>query len=307
MIKSYFWIINLLLIAVGAYFVADIVNVVIGSRLEASIQAPKNPPLSNALTSTASTKGGGDYGSIVEGNIFNSKMRGKKPEPEVGAQETATELSAAPLVPLGLTLVGTVAGQGASYAVIEDPKTREQLLYRVGDLVAEDAKIIQIKRNIVVVLRGKEKETLEVSLFPEENKPAAQHPARASIPPAQPKTGNAPAGTSVRQVSKNRWVLDRREIESAVDNLPQLLTKARIIPNFSEGKPDGFRIFAITEDSLYSKIGLQNGDILHRINGIEVKDPQNFLKVFEQLKDESNITVDLVRNNQKETFGYEIR
>ncbi|WDT81411.1 MAG: PDZ domain-containing protein [Candidatus Manganitrophus sp.] len=102
-------------------------------------------------------------------------------------------------------------------------------------------------------------------------------------------------------------MVDRREIENAVNNLPQLLTKARIVPNFSEGKPDGFRIFAITEDSLYAKIGLQNGDILHRVNGIEVKDPQNFLKVFEQLKDENAINVDLVRNNQRETFSYEVR
>jgi len=102
-------------------------------------------------------------------------------------------------------------------------------------------------------------------------------------------------------------VIDRREIENAVDNLPQLMAKARLIPNINDGKPDGFRIFAIMEGSLYAKIGLQNGDILHRVNGVDVKDPQNLLKVFEQLKDESAIVVDLVRNNQKETFNYEIR
>ncbi len=89
--------------------------------------------------------------------------------------------------------------------------------------------------------------------------------------------------------------------------MPQLLTKARIIPNFKDGKPDGFRIFAIAKDSLFSKIGLQNGDILSRINNVDVKNPQNFMKVLEQLKDESSINIDLVRSNQKQTFSYDIR
>jgi general secretion pathway protein C len=251
-------------------------------------------------------KGNSDYLSIVEGNIFNSKMRGKRPEPEQ-FQEAAPEASvAAPKVPLNMTLIGTAVGQGgASYAIIEDTKTKEQLLYRVGDLVLDDAKVAKISRNKVEIRRGNEKEVLEVSLTPEEPKPGAPAAPITSAPAAA--KGSPTSNSSVRQVSRNKWMLDKREVEAAVDNLPQLLTKARIIPNFSDGKPDGFRIFAITEDSIYTKIGLQNGDILHRVNGIEVKDPSNFLKVFEQLKDETSITVDLVRNNQKETFGYEIR
>jgi general secretion pathway protein C len=293
-------VLHLTMIAVGAYFMADMANVVVGSRLEAAIEVPRRGDLPMKGASPAALKGNADYEAIVEGNIFNSKLRGKRPEPEA-FQSEAPEMSAAPKVPLNMTLIGTAVGQGgASYAIIEDAKTKEQLLYRVGDLLLDDAKIARISRNKVEILRGNEKEVLEVSLTQEETKPGTQ-PATST--PVAPK-GTA---SSVRQVSRNRWVLDKREVESAVDNLPQLLTKARIIPNFSNGKPDGFRIFAIMEDSLYSKIGLQNGDILHRVNGIEVRDPQNFLKVFEQLKDETSITVDLVRNNQKETFGYEIR
>lgn len=298
MFKSYFWLLHLAMIAAGSYFIADMANVAIGSRLEASIAVPKgaNPGAVSAVAS----KGGRDYNAIVEGNIFNSKMRGKKPETPVGSDQAMPE-TALPRVPLNQTLLGTMVGNDEeSYAVIEDSKTHEQLLYRVGDLIGEDGKIAKITRNKVVVRRGGENEILEVSLFPEENKPVP-HAAQTALTPA------GPTGNNVRPAGKNRWVVDRREIENAVDNLPQLLTKARIVPNFSDGKPDGFRIFAITEDSLYSKIGLQNGDILHRVNGIEVKDPQNFMKVFEQLKDESAITVDLVRNNQKETLSYEIR
>ncbi len=301
MFKSYFWVLHLAMIAAGAYFVADMANVAIGSRLEASI-SPK--AAGNPGAPVAASKGTRrDYNAIVEGNIFNSKMRGKQPEVAGPNMDPSLPAMSAPKMPLNQTLLGTMVGNEAeSYAVIEDSKTREQLLYRIGDILGEDARIMKISRNKVVVRRGGEDEILEVSLFPEENKPVSQAAPTVLTPSAPSAPGN-----NIRAAGKNRWVMDRREIENAVDNLPALLTKARIVPNFSEGKPDGFRIFAITEDSLYSKIGLQNGDVLHRVNGIEVKDPQNFLKVFEQLKDENAITVDLVRNNQKETFSYEIR
>lgn len=303
--RSYFWVLHLVMIAVGAYFMADMANVVVGSRLEAAIESPRRGDDFSGKASPAALKGNADYQSIVEVNIFNSKMRGKRPEPEKFQDTAAPEAPAAPKVPLNLTLIGTAVGHGgASYAVIEDAKTKEQLIYRVGDPISDDAKIAKISRNKVEIRRGNENEVLEVSLNPEENKAAGAAPATSA--PAAAK-GSPTSNSTIRQVSRNKWMLDKREVEAAVDNLPQLLTKARIIPNFTDGKPDGFRIFAITEDSIYNKIGLQNGDILHRVNGIEVKDPQNFLKVFEQLKDETSITVDLVRNNQKETFGYEIR
>ncbi|NKE71402.1 type II secretion system protein GspC [Candidatus Manganitrophus noduliformans] len=302
MFKSYFWVLHLAMIAAGAYFIADMANVAIGSRLEASI-APRSAGNPGGVPAAASKGTFRDYNAIVEGNIFNSKMRGKQPEVAGPNADPSFPAMSAPRVPLNQTLLGTMVGSDEeSYAVIEDIKTREQLLYRIGDVVGEDGRIAKISRNKVVILRGGEEEILEVSLFPEENKPG---------PRAAPTvlTPNAPStpGANIRQAGKNSWVVDRREIENAVNNLPQLLTKARIVPNFSEGKPDGFRIFAITEDSLYAKIGLQNGDVLHRVNGIEVKDPQNFLKVFEQLKDENAINVDLVRNNQRETFSYEVR
>ncbi|SRR5579884_1807886 len=302
MFKSYFWLLHLAMIAAGSYFIADMANSTIGSRLEASVAVPKggNPTPVSAVVSKGTSR---DYNAIIEGNIFNSKMRGKKPETTSTGPSQPLQEVVVPKTPLNQTLLGTMVGsEEESYAVIEDAKTHEQLLYRIGDPIGEDGKIVKISRNKVMVRRGADTETLEVTLFPED-KAAAPRATPAALPPTPPPT----PGSNIRAVGKNRWVVDRHEIDNAVDNLPQLLTKARVVPNFTDGKPDGFRIFAITDDSLYAKIGLQNGDVLHQINGIEVKDPQNFMKVFEQLKDENAITVDLVRNNQKETFSYEIR
>jgi general secretion pathway protein C len=283
------------MIALGSYFLADGINLFVGSRLEASVQPPPK------LFEKAISKPTGDYQSIIEGNIFNGRLRGKPVQEAPSPPQPAV-----PLSPLNLILIGTAVGDDGRYAVIEDGRTHEQRLYRLGDRLnpeaqEQEAKIVRISRNEVVILRQGQREVLTLPQEDGKSSVAPIQPTPTAIGPA------AVAGSGIRQVAEGKWVLDRREIDSAVDNLPQLLTKARVIPNFTNGKPDGFKIFAIDNGSLYAKIGLQNGDIIQRINGIEMRDPQNFMRVFQQLKDEPNITIDLVRNNQRETFGYEIR
>jgi len=291
------------MIAAGAYFMADMANLSISSHLESMI-GPR-PEVSSTVGSPTlrqGKKGAENYRVIVQKNIFNSAS--KPAVVSTPGESKSVPIQQVSLPPLNLTLVGTAN----PYAIIKDPKEKKQKLYRKGDVIGmvigqsdvNKPKLVSVNRNKVVLLRGGKKEVLEVEIKSKKSKTAKRVSARNRSP--KPK-----AADTIQQVSDNQWVLDRRELDDAMKNLPQLLTKARVIPSFKDGKPDGFRIFAIAKDSLYAKIGLQNGDILHRINSVDVKSPQNFMKVIEQLKDENSINVDLVRNNQKETFSYEIR
>ena len=285
-----FWVI---LICAAAWLGADIVNRQVWQRIDAAIALPPraqsgaDQPPREGLADPPE-----DFSAIVTGDIFNSKGR--------GAPASIPQMEAAPIeivqkAPLPLSVVGTVVGP-PSFAIIEDVKTKQQALYRTGDLLADVARLVQIRRNAIVVSRGGEIDTLEVAYAPQKSAPTLL------------RTPAEPAATSgVRKLAEGRYVVDRREVDGAVENLPQLLTQARIIPNFTAGKPDGFRIFAIQAASLYAKIGLQNGDILHRVNDIEVKDPQNVMQIFSQLKDQNRIAVDLVRGGQPQTLSYEIR
>jgi len=267
----------IVLITLAAWFLADLVNLVLGDQLTV--------PTAKALASTGIVTtqvelGRRDLASVIlERNIFNSR-----PVPSISPIETpAVEMPG-----LKLRLIGTVVGGAqSSFAIIEDLTSREQQLYRLDDLVAQGARLVRIERNEVVLQRGSIKETLSVYL---------------EEPPIQ--GGEA---TSVRSVARNKWVLDKRELSGALENISQLLTQARLIPNFTAGRPDGFKIVNISPRSFYEKIGLQNGDVLQRVNGVDVKDPQSFLIVFQQLKEENNFSLDLLRNNSKETFQYEIQ
>lgn len=288
--RRYLWTLNLLFLLGFSYFVADLVSLFIGHRLEIPARLSTSEWVATTEAQVKPTEE--IYSSIVDRNIF-----GIKPSAAIAAPE---EMAPQPvqLLPLRVRLVGTiVGGPEESLAVIEDAGTKEQRLYHLEDIVGTDAKLIEVARNEVTFLRGSIRETLTVEELGAPGRTAAA-PARTPIPARLPR----PSG------DQRSWVLDRQEVASVLENLPQLLTKARVVPNLSpDGKNNGFRVVSISPASFYERIGLRNGDVLQRINGIEVKDPQTFMQVFTQLKDESSITLDLLRNNQKKSFNYEIR
>ena len=90
-------------------------------------------------------------------------------------------------------------------------------------------------------------------------------------------------------------------------DLPKLLTQARAVPYVVNGAPSGYRMDYIAPASFYEKIGIQYGDVVQRVNGVDVRDPSTMLSLFQQLKNERTVKVDLVRNNQKTTVTYELR
>ncbi len=322
--RPYLWVVHLVLIATGAYFLADISNFFIADRLHTSMGArPKFQPSVNQGPELAfASLRGVSYSSIIQKNIFDPTMGIFIPPPPPPAIVRPPVFVPPPVftpppvvvpkVPLNVRLIGTVIRiDSPSYAVIQDNRTSKQLIYRVGDFLLEDAKIILIERNKVVISRGEdEKVILEISLSGVASSRSEMlpqsHQQPAPQPVAVPAPMRPPAG-GIRQIGEARWLMDRSEVDYAVAHLPELLTKARVVPNFTDGQADGFRIFAIQEDSVYARIGLQNGDILKRVNQIDVRNPQNFLQVFQQLKDESRITIDLVRNSEEKTFDYTIR
>jgi general secretion pathway protein C len=116
-----------------------------------------------------------------------------------------------------------------------------------------------------------------------------------------------PAGAGVRKVSDGRYVVDQREVASSTDNLNTILTQARALPYQEQGKTTGFRISEIVAGSIYEKIGLQNGDVVQRVNSQDVDDPGKFFQVYQGLKEEKHISIDLLRNGQRQTLNYDIR
>lgn len=191
-----------------------------------------------------------------------------------------------------LRLIGVVLGaQRGVFAIVEELSSKKQVLYRLHDQIPELGEVSEIRRDGMVVRQGDLEELLELGLS---DKPAV---AAVGSSPATPQAPGAPV----------RKVIDRREVELAMNDLPKLLTQARAVPNMVNGTVNGFRIDYIAPASFYEKIGVQAGDVLQRVNGVDIRDPSTMLSLLQQLKNERVVKLDMVRNNQRSTVTYELR
>jgi general secretion pathway protein C len=188
------------------------------------------------------------------------------------------------LEPLNLALIGIFYNKaGGSSAIIEDTKKKVQDVFREGQSVFEIATVSSIKPGQVEVKYAGGTEVLVIEDLPSDSSPVA-----------------APSDAK-------ELIVQEDELNSALDNLPLLLTQARAVPYFKDGQAVGLRLFAIKSGSMFEKIGLKNGDILKNINGNNLGDRSQAMKLFEQLREERNLTLELERNRTPQTFFYKIR
>ncbi|MBX7145187.1 MAG: hypothetical protein K1X79_12100 [Oligoflexia bacterium] len=224
-----------------------------------------------------------DYDAIARSNLFGplgTQMQQKPAEP------------AKPVVKSAFTLIGTfiVTGDGGT-AIIEDQKKKTQDVFSVGDMVFGEAKLVEIQSDRVILDRSGNKEELVMEDLATD---------KGSSGPVEFKEG-------IAFVSENEVLVQEPELDKALENLPLLLTQARAVPYFKDGKSIGLRLFAVKQGSLFERLGLKNGDILKAINSNPLGDLSQAIKLFETLKQERSINVQLERERNDREVHYQIR
>lgn len=208
----------------------------------------------------------------------------------VGPATTRQSLNAASKI----KLLGVVIGhrKGLS-AIIEDLASKRQDFYRLHDQIPDIGHIQEIRADGILIRQGVLEEFLELS---------TGRPDKVAMP--QVASFGRPGAATTGPIKK---VLDRREVDEAMNNLPKLLSQARAVPVLANGAITGFRLDYIAPASFYEKIGLQYGDTLKQVNGVEIKDPSTMLSLFQQLRNERSVKLDVLRNNQPTTMMFDIR
>ena len=101
--------------------------------------------------------------------------------------------------------------------------------------------------------------------------------------------------------------VDKSLIDKVLANTTALAASARLVPSFLDGKPNGFKLFAIRPGSIFAKIGMQNADLIKAINGLDMSTPDKALEAYSKLKTASHLTVMLERRGENITLDYQIR
>lgn len=99
----------------------------------------------------------------------------------------------------------------------------------------------------------------------------------------------------ITRTSENHFKITRALVDKMMSNPNLLSRQARIVPSIKDGKPNGFKLYAIRPGSIYSKLGLENGDTLHKINGHELSSPDKALEAYTAIEDASKFEIDLSR------------
>ena len=282
----------------AAYLTSGIIVDLAGSHIPVLTNLAQPEP---GRAPSAGTLAGIDYySSVWEKNIFNpvgvlATERPALKELKVETEVVEEEEINIPLSALNYTLVGTVSGQAShAFAIIKIPAEKEQMLYRVGDMVGP-AEIVRIDRNRVILDNAGRQELLEVTFD------------ASSIVSAGKKWRDGSAPKGIKKVSANKYILDRKEVDRLSGDMSQFMTQVRVVPNIVRGKASGYKLMNIKKGSLVEAVGLQNGDIVKEINGKPIDKPEAAFGAYQQLKDDGRFVIEIERKGRRETLSYDIR
>jgi len=204
--------------------------------------------------------------------------------------------SASPAADGRLRVVGVGMQGTQAWAAVEDTTTHRQTLVHAGDALG-NGRVTAIAWDHIV-LAGRDGDTvLEVARAPAREPTSAEPVAVASTA----------ANVGVRQTSTTGFVVDRRELAGAVDDMSGLMTQLRAVPEVEDGRAAGFRLFQIKDDSLFRRLGLENGDVVQRMNGEAVADPATLLAFLQRLRTEPRVALQIRRGSERRTLVYDLR
>ncbi len=307
-LKRYVWLLNLILLAALAYLLALNVNAIIKGEVSSNTaeasqnffpaddgnkrKTNKNVPLSN-------------YEVILKRNIFGISDTKESSEVVSANPESLPESN------LNLILLATkINSDQDSVAIIKNNDNSKVNGYKSGEeidiITSEKVKLLDVKHcKAVIQRRTKGQETIKCKNLGDvasvgKNQLGAPKTSRASL-----KNNNKQKNNTSKQINKlsdNEYEVERALLEDLLSDPTKIVQQARVIP-----QDNGLRFFGIRSNSIFWKIGIKNGDTLHRINNVELNDIERALGIFEELRHQSSFTIDLTRAGEKYTYEYTVK
>jgi general secretion pathway protein C len=311
--KRYFWIVPLVTTMLCSYLAARAATAVVDAKLGDAetpprAAAPRRPrpvmPVKPAVSK--------DADAVTARNMFCSTC-----EPPKAPDPTNTKQDASgrpPNTTLPLLLSATVIASTGRYstATITNTQTFKSGSYGVADEIPDAGTIVTIMPKYVDFKNkatGRvERVELGGTAAPPPAVAAAAPPPPSPAEPANPEAELASAvDKGVKRIDDSHYEIDRALVDKILGDPATVMRQARIVPSIINGKPNGFKMYAIRPNSVFAKIGMQNGDTISSINGFDMTSPDKALEVYTKVRSASNLSVSLVRRGQPVSMEYAIK
>lgn len=193
-----------------------------------------------------------------------------------------------------IKLIGTIAGNGENSYAIFIGKDGKQSLFKIGESIFGSGVLKSIDKYFVTIEnKGKLTKMSIIDL----------------VAPGEMDALRGTGGTSgaIRSLGKKDYIIDQKAVQYAVDNSTQIMTDAKLIPNMVNNKQEGFILREVKKNGIYDSLGMQNGDVLLRVNNFNMSSAESALQAFTALKGMDKVQLDLIRDNNRMTLNYQIR
>ena len=194
-----------------------------------------------------------------------------------------------------IMLIGTVVGPGKlNYGIFKD-SAGVQEVFKIGDPVFDIGRLYRVQRDKVVIRKAGK--TVEILLEDVKVKEVNKQASAAGPSPS----------SFAQKIGRSTYMVDQARLQQAIANPGQMMTDARLKPNIVNGKEEGFVLNEVKQGGVYQSLGLQDGDVLLRINEYDISNPERALQAFTALKGMERVQVDLIRSGSRMTMTYQIK
>jgi len=302
LIKRYFWVVTVVTVVICSVFAAKATGSILTAKfLGDSPKAPKITPMARPDVVAKPTRSK-DGTQLASRNMFCSECT-----PAVAAAPTDPSQIAQTTLPLVLLATNVSNDPKQSYASVINTESQKQGAYGIDDqLPGASGKIKTIGYKFVDFENGGRIERISLAGTPMPTTPVATAPTPA--PSDENKDDlQASIDNGIKKIDDNTFEIDKSLVEKVLLNPMAVAKGARVVPAMKNGKPEGFKLYAIRPTSVYSKLGLTNGDTLTSINGFELTSADKALEVYTKLREATSLELDVTRRGKPVTLKYTIR
>ena len=305
-------------LALCAFFTAQGTTALVSSRILApDPNAPLVPNRSGTARPRAQRRH--DPGMILKRNIFDSALGDLSLEPADAPALSDTEMPGQDVeepCQSKMRLIGTVVLPGEleqSLAAIVGSDQKAGL-YRGGTEV-EGARIRSIQSDSVILQTSKG--FCKLAMFEVES--AGQKPVVALATPAAPRETNQRslvdrnAGLSddeiaqgIEKVNDTNYNISRTMLSKVLDNAGRLIGIAAVAPKMEGGRSVGMEIRGIRPNTLLTRLGIENGDVLESVNGQSLTSTDAALGAYTTLRTADKFDLAIRRGNQSMIINYNL-
>ena len=130
--------------------------------------------------------------------------------------------------------------------------------------------------------------------------------------PAEKGAGGGDALTreiskGIQKVNATQYKIERSVVDKILENQAALMKTARIVPEKDGDKGTGIRLFGVKPESLLGLLGMENGDLLQKINGFDMTSPEKALEAYARLRTADHLTVSVNRKGADTNLDYNIQ